>query len=45
MRAKNKVLLQRVLDEIEVIEAVRAETDGDGFLGDKIKQHAVVMAL
>ena len=45
MRAKDRVLLSKILSEIEVIEAVHNEADESGFSADRVKQHAVVMAL
>jgi uncharacterized protein with HEPN domain len=45
MQAKDRVLLNKILDEISVIEAVQDKTDEEGFSVDRIKQHAAVMAL
>jgi uncharacterized protein with HEPN domain len=45
MQTKDKALLQKIFDEIEVIEIVVSETDTTTFEVDKIRQHAAVMAL
>lgn len=45
MQTKDRVLLSKILDEIELIETVQSETNHEGFSTDRIRQHAVVMAL
>jgi uncharacterized protein with HEPN domain len=45
MRIKDRVLLSKILDEIKVIESVQQTTDENAFSIDKVRQHAVVMAL
>jgi uncharacterized protein with HEPN domain len=45
MQTKDRVLLNKILDEIEVIETVQQTIGENAFFADKVRQHAVVMAL
>ena len=45
MQTKDKMLLGKILEEIEFIETVVKQTDKDSFVVDKVSQHAAVMAL
>ena len=42
---RNKTLLKRILEEIELIDEVTSEIEEEDFLSDKIIQHAVCMSL
>jgi uncharacterized protein with HEPN domain len=43
--SSDKILLEKILGEIDLIDAVLEQTDFDVFTSDNVAQHAVVMAL
>jgi uncharacterized protein with HEPN domain len=45
MQIKDKILLRKILEEIDVAEEVAGAAEFDAFSSDKVLQHAVVMAL
>jgi uncharacterized protein with HEPN domain len=44
-QTKDRILLHKILDEVDIIDEVRSGTSLEGFASDRVKQHAVVMAL
>jgi uncharacterized protein with HEPN domain len=45
MQTKDRILLRKILEEIEIIDIVIAQSSKEEFADDKVRQHAVVMAL
>ena len=45
IQTKDRVLLSKIIDEIDVITTVVAQITCDAFTIDKVSQHAVMMAL